>query len=128
MSNIFIRLCAVNPRGEIQSVVNVGPRSEFYEGLEENNLLYVKAPDVDDSVDLFTDYFWNGEWQQRIPNPTTLQDNTLENLPTPCIIEINGEEYPCESTTATLEFASPGPFLVRVKRLPYKDKEFIIAD
>lgn len=51
--------------------------------------------------------------------------NVLKNLPVPCKIIINGTEYDCNESTATLEFNQPGIYNIIVRAWPYIDKEFV---
>ena len=57
---------------------------------------------------------------------SVLVGNTLNNLPIPCKIIINGESYDCIDQTATLEFTQPTVYKIKVVAFPYLDKEFEI--
>lgn len=59
-------------------------------------------------------------------HPIVLSRNTLHGLIPPCIIEINGTEYECTSTQATLNFDQPTTYTIRVIKWPYLDREFTI--
>lgn len=68
----------------------------------------------------------DGEVSLRPASPATLDGLTLTNLPAPCTIRINSEEYGCAESTATLSFDQPGTYLVTIEAWPYLDKEFSI--
>lgn len=62
----------------------------------------------------------------RPENPTTLIDLTLENVPVPALITINGTAYETDSDTIELEFDQVGNYKVTVDAFPYLPKEFEI--
>lgn len=72
-----------------------------------------------------SDYVLDRVITPRPTQPTTLTGNFLENLPVPCKIIINGTEYDCNESTATLEFNQPGTYNIIVRAWPYIDKEFV---
>lgn len=52
------------------------------------------------------------------------QDYTLSNLPLPCVVEIEGVQYPV-AEQPVFTFDAPGTYLIRVDAGPkYKRKEF----
>lgn len=73
-------------------------------------------------------YILNGEVTDRPVNPLIVSDNVLSGLIHPCTIAINGTEYHCESSTATLELFHPGSYKVKVSVWPYLDREFTIEN
>lgn len=80
----------------------------------------------------------NGVWSQdkyyvideapvlRPDNTATISGNTLQNLPVPCKIAINGVIYDCDDQTATLGLTQPIKYAIVVSAFPYLDKEFTI--
>lgn len=62
----------------------------------------------------------------RPQNTATISGNTLQNLPVPCKIAINGVVYDCDDQTATLELTQPIKYVIVVSAFPYLDKEFVI--
>ena len=59
-------------------------------------------------------YVLNGEVTDRPVNPLIVSGNDLSGLIHPCTIAINGTEYHCDSSTATLELFHPGSYKVKV--------------
>lgn len=66
-------------------------------------------------------YVVNGTVKERPTQNTMLTGNILTNLPTPCVITINGTRYECNDTKAELEFNQPTTYVVCVEAWPYKD-------
>ncbi|MCX5567180.1 hypothetical protein [Alcaligenes phenolicus] len=65
--------------------------------------------------------------QDRPPQETYLDGNTLHHLPQPCEIVINTTRtYAWESVSAELEFDQPGMYTIKVIAWPYLDKEFVL--
>lgn len=82
---------------------------------------------VEGQADLSLDYVFDGEVAPRIASPATLTDMTLASLPVPCVISINGTDYPCDDATAELSFPNPGKYAIKVIKWPYLDKEFEVT-
>lgn len=65
--------------------------------------------------------------QDRPPQETYLDGNTLHHLPQSCAIVINTTRtYAWESVSAELEFDQPGTYTIKVIAWPYLDKEFVL--
>lgn len=71
-----------------------------------------------------TQYIKDGALLDRPANPAMLRGAGLVNLPAPCIITINGTEYPCGDTSAELDFTYPGIYRIKVSAWPYLDAAF----
>ena len=67
------------------------------------------------------------ELAPRPANPTRLDGLTLTDLPAPATIAINGAQYACPDTTATLSFKYPGLYKIRVQAWPYLDADFTVT-
>lgn len=90
--------------------------------------LMINDPDlVEGSPDRETQYIKDGEITLRPTQLTTLTGMTLNNLPTPCQIIIDGISYDgVDSPTVELEFDETGTHNIKVVAFPYLDKEFTI--
>ncbi|MEI2416225.1 hypothetical protein V8Z80_08575 [Orrella sp. JC864] len=86
-------------------------------------LQYVLQP-----ADVARDYVVAEAVVARPSNPARLEGLVLVDLPAPCRIDIDGQEYECDDTRAELEFSVPGTFRVMVRAWPYLDKEFTIEN
>lgn len=86
--------------------------------LNSGNLNLIKG-----KADPSLHYIKNGEITDRPKQQTELSGKTLENLPTPCTIYINGTAYECDSDTAELEFDQPTTYHIRVEAWPHQDWE-----
>jgi len=76
---------------------------------------------VDGIWDHRTHYVQN---DQAIPRPdqaTTLNGLTLENLPIPAKVIIDGAEYDTDAAEVELDFPLPGTYSLRVESFPYLD-------
>lgn len=73
-------------------------------------------------------YIRDGRVVQRPPNTVTLTGHMLTNIPVPSSVVINGASYPCDDTTAELEFEYPGTYHIRVESWPHMDKEFVVEN
>lgn len=73
-----------------------------------------------------TDYVLNGVITPRPTQQTTLDGLTLNNLPQPCQLLIDGTAYDLDTPTIELEFDEPGTYKVQILAFPYLDMEFTI--
>ena len=73
-----------------------------------------------------THYVLEGEATERPINPATLDNLTLNNLPVPCKISINGTEYDIDESEVELDLPMVNEYLIRVIAFPYLDAEFTI--
>lgn len=73
-------------------------------------------------------YVINGEVTNRPDNPTTVSGQTLENVPVPTTVIINGTSYETNEPEVELGFSQPGTYAVKVVAWPYLDKEFVIEN
>lgn len=71
-------------------------------------------------------YVSNGEITLRPEQLTTLTGLTLNNLPTPSQIIIDGISYEVDEPMVELEFDETGTHNVKVVAFPYLDKEFTV--
>lgn len=74
--------------------------------------------------DIKTDYVLDRVITPRPAQATTLNGDTLENLPVPCTITINGQDYAWSSPTAELDLDQIALYKIKVVAWPYLDKEF----
>jgi hypothetical protein len=74
--------------------------------------------------DLDADYVKEGAVVPRPANSATLSGATLENLPVPCTVTVEGVEHACEESTAELSFSHPGTYPVTVSAWPMLDATF----
>lgn len=70
-----------------------------------------------------THYVKNGEATERPRQSSMLRGMTLQNLPIPCKIYINGTEYDCEDGIAELSFNQPISYHIQVVAFPFLDWE-----
>lgn len=73
-------------------------------------------------------YALNGEAVPRPENPTTVSGQTLENVPVPATVIINGTSYETNVSTVELGFSQPGTYAVKVVAWPHLDKEFSVEN
>lgn len=73
-------------------------------------------------------YVLNGEVVPRPENPTIVSGQTLENVPVPATVIINGVRYETNESRVELGFSQPGTYAVRVVAWPYLDKEFTVEN
>jgi hypothetical protein len=73
-------------------------------------------------------YVLNGKAVARPDNPTTVSGQTLDNVPTPATIIINGTSYDINESRVELGFSQPGTYDVKVVAWPYLDKEFSVEN
>ncbi|WP_017879743.1 hypothetical protein [Janthinobacterium sp. CG3] len=72
-------------------------------------------------------YVVNEHIVQRPASPAVLTGLKLERLPTPCLVIINGAEYPCDEGVADLEFTYPATYKIIVRAFPYLDATFEVV-
>jgi len=76
-----------------------------------------------------TQYIKDGEITLRPTQLTALTGMTLNNLPTPCQIIIDGTSYDgVDEPTVELEFDTEGTHNIKVVAFPYLDKEFTLEN
>lgn len=75
-------------------------------------------------IDGALEYVNAGNKQPRPANPAMLAGQTLHNLPVPCVIKINKQEYPCNEASAMLDFTYPGLYRITVRAFPFLDGVF----
>lgn len=73
-------------------------------------------------------YVSSGEVVPRPENPAVLSIQTLNNVPVPAQVIINGVSYETTESVVELEFTQPGTYVVKVVAWPYLDKEFTIEN
>lgn len=71
-------------------------------------------------------YVLNGEVVPRPENPTTVSGQTLENVPVPATVIVNGTRYETNESRVELGFSQPGTYAVKVVAWPHLDKEFSV--
>ena len=81
---------------------------------------------VDGQWDTDKHYVLNGEPINRPVNPTQMDELTLINLPVPCKILINDNQYDITDSTVELELPMSAKYKIVVKCFPYLDAEFEI--
>ncbi len=59
---------------------------------------------------------------------TSLDGLTLRDLPAPCAIIINGQEYQCVDTVAELDLAGAAMYHIRVRAWPHMDWECTVEN
>lgn len=62
----------------------------------------------------------NGKPQALRQIEPTIEGRTIGNLPRPCFVTIEGRRYEVDDGTAELDFAYPGPYVVRIEADGYK--------
>lgn len=100
-------ICTMSVSHEVY-MANAFIKPRLLEGSGDPALQYVK----DDKIVL------------RPTQQTTLEGQTLKNLPVPCQIKINNETYDCNDDIAELEFDMPITHRITVSSWPYLDAEF----
>ena len=98
--------------GRIIGIHNLAP--ELYELNKDKQLMVGKANPK-------TQYIKNGQITDRPIQQTKLIGLTLNGLPVPCMIYINGQSYECDSDTAELEFDQPTTYKISVESWPYQE-------
>lgn len=93
---------------------------------EEIYELNKSKPMVEGSGDPQLHYVSNGEISLRPEQLTTLTGLTLNNLPTPCQIIIDGTSYEVDEPMVELEFDEPGTHNIKIVAFPHLDKEFTV--
>lgn len=83
---------------------------------------------IEAQASIATDYVLDGVVTPRPANPATVDGLTLSNLPVPCTITIDGQEYACGDDTAELSFTQPGVYRVTVSAWPMLDVTFEVSD
>ena len=78
------------------------------------------------AIDGATQYVVAGKIAERPRNRAVLVGRELANLPVPCQIQINGTTYDCVDGRASLNFAYPGTYRIRITGFPCLDAEFEI--
>lgn len=68
-----------------------------------------------------THYVQNDQPTPRPTQATTLNGLTLENLPVPAQVTIDGVEYTTDAAEVELDFPLPGTYQIRVSAFPYLD-------
>jgi hypothetical protein len=74
-----------------------------------------------------TDYVKGGAIVPRPASPATLNGMTLENLPNPCTITLDGADHACTDATCELSFSHAGTYTVKVAAFPYLDATFEVT-
>ena len=100
--------------GEIQTSC---PEQIKANTLEVGSLLIKGDANIDPSLK----YVRNKKLADRPKQQTKLTGATLENLPAPCTIHINGTPYECDRDTAELEFDQPTTYKISVESWPYQE-------
>jgi hypothetical protein len=72
-------------------------------------------------------YVYNGEACLRPPCPAALESNRIVNLPTPCVIDINGVHYDCNEDTAEIDLGL-GAHQITVLAFPYLNGVFNVEN
>jgi hypothetical protein len=111
-----------NARGEVTGVVS-GDLSVITTTKELSENPWVDGDYLNKPV-----YVLNGEVLNRPDNPATVSGLTLENVPVPTTLIINGTSYEINESTVELEFNQPSTYSVVLKSWPYLDKEFVIEN
>lgn len=89
------------------------------------NHLYKDSKDIARGVGVTAEhYVKDGQIIDRPTQATTLDGPTLNNLPIPCQIQINGQTYACQDDHAELGFDLPGVYTITVTAWPFLDAEF----
>jgi hypothetical protein len=73
-------------------------------------------------------YVLTGEVVPRPENPATVSGQTLENVPVPATVIVNGTSYETNESIVELGFSQPGTYAVKVVAWPYLDKEFQVEN
>ena len=73
-------------------------------------------------------YVSEGVVLSRPDNTATVSGQTLENVPIPATVIVNGSSYETNEATIELDFNQPGTYLIKVVAWPYLDKEFLIEN
>lgn len=73
-------------------------------------------------------YALDGEAVPRPENPTTVSGQTLENVPVPATVIVNGTSYETSESIVELGFSQPGTYAVKVVAWPHLDKEFSVEN
>ncbi|WP_159990796.1 hypothetical protein [Pelistega ratti] len=102
-----------NETGRIISILD-GDLGSVWLNRGEHFLLGVNA-------DMSIHYVKNGIVTERPSQQTVLKNATLQNLPVPCEITINGKIYECTDDKAELEFNQLGTYEITVSAFPYLD-------
>lgn len=63
---------------------------------------------------------------QRAQMEIVVDGNVLRNLPRPCVLKIEGQEYTVEDGVAEIEFAYPGPYSIKLTAQRFIDTEVIL--
>lgn len=111
-----------NQRGEITGNLN-GDASVIELTKEMTEDLWVEGDWYGNPV-----YVLDGQVVARPENPTTVSGNTLENVPVPTTVIINGTSYETDESIVELGFSQPGTYVIKVVSWPYLDKEFTIEN
>lgn len=77
-------------------------------------------------IDPATHYVVDGAAQPRPINHATLVEKTLVNLPIPCVIKINQQQYQCSDSRAELDFTYAGIYTITVLAFPVMDAVFTL--
>lgn len=79
------------------------------------------------SGSFITDYVKDGQILPRPVSTATLNGMTLENLPNPCTITMQGNTHACTDPTCELSFSQPGTYTVVVSAFPMLDATFQVT-
>lgn len=92
----------------------------------ETTIAVTELPYIVGSWDGATHYILDDTATERPVNTAALDLLTLQNLPVPCKIAINGTEYECNESEVQLDLPMSGLYKIKVSAFPYLDAEFRI--
>ena len=112
---------AIDARGAIQYTGSVP------ESMMGGQIAPVGGSIVRGVGDAKTDYVLAGVITPRPANTATLSGMTLQTLPSPCTITINGTAHDCTDDHCDLSFSQPGTYAVTVSAWPMLDATFEVT-
>lgn len=73
------------------------------------------------------DFFvFDGEIRSRPDIEMVVSGHTVSNLPVPCTVRIDGQDYEIEDGAIEFESNHPGPHSLRIEAFPYKPTVIVL--
>jgi hypothetical protein len=100
----------------------------LFKGEIPRSMLELQGDNVlEGDADVSLDWIQDGAKVPRPVNPATLSGMTLENLPSPCTITVEGIDHASTDATCELSFSQPGIYTVKVVAWPMLDATFEVT-
>lgn len=121
------KFAAVNPDGRVSYTAQPSDDSQYTDGQCVGEMTMREFPIELSDTEVLNSKFYDNGWHDITECPAILNGSTLGFLPMPCLIIIDGTQYPCEDDNAEITFQYPGVHTITVKAARYREKTFTVT-